>query len=249
MKKWWKRLERRLDGISYRKKIVGNLVLCAVLLLLIWTRFGCPLPTAELEFRRMERTHLLPRSEIVFSNGKKSRDGLQVSREDGSVFTLDGTELYLRGRWMVGVQGDWAEVACLSENGRYIRSFPLEPGPALVPFPERGEYLDHVGYWVTHGPGETPEGDPAYVYNYHNFAPFLLLNAPEGMSSVEITVRPEGEEYSGSGWQLTDSVWLLGVELERRLGEGPVGETAYTLRLYRADGSLLLEKNGMLGEG
>ena len=48
---------------------------------------------------------------------------------------------------------------------------------------------------------------------------------------------------------MADDVWLLGIELERRLGDEPVDETAYTLRLYRADRSLLLEKSGTLGEG
>lgn len=240
MKKRWR--------LSRGQRTLRNLVLGVLLMALIWGLAGYPLPTAELEFRRLERTHLMPRSEIVFSNRARSRDGWQVSRQDRSVFALDGTELYLRGRWMVGVQGDRAAVACLSGTGRYIRSFPLNSGPSLAPLPWRGEYLDEAGYWITQGPGETPEGDPAYVYSYHNFVPFLLLNAPEGTADVEITVRLEGEEYSGGGWQLENGAWMLGVEQERRLGDGPISETAYTLRLYRADGSLLLEKSGTLGE-
>ena len=136
---------------------------------------------------------------------------------------------------MAGVLEDQAVVACLSGNGRYIRSFPLDSGPSLVPLLWRGEYLDNVGYWVAHGPGKTPEGNPAYVYNYHNFAPFLLLNAPEEASSVEITVRLEGEECPGGGWQLKDGIWLLGIEREQRLGKWATGGTAYILRLFRAD--------------
>lgn len=238
MKKRWK--------LSRGKRTIINLALSALLLVLTWGLMGCPLPTAELEFRRMERTHLLPRSEIVLSNGTRSGDGLQVSREDGAVLALDGTELYLRGRWMAGVLEDQAVVACLSGNGRYIRSFHLDSGPSLVPLLWRGEYLDSVGYWVAHGPGKTPEGNPAYVYNYHNFAPFLLLNAPEEVSSAEITVRLEGEECSGGGWQLKDGIWLLGIEREQRLGKWATGGTAYILRLFRADGSLLLEREGVL---
>ena len=251
MKKLWKKLEERRERVGRGRRLAFNLTFSALFLCLTWVRLGCPLPTAEMEFRRLERTHLLPRSEVVFSNGGKSKDGLQVSGEDGSVFALDGTELHLRGRWVVGMRGDQAVVALLhrNRNNQYIRSCPLDSGPSLVPLLGHGEYLDHSGYWVTHGPGETPEGDPAYVYHYHNFAPFLLLNVPEGISGAEITVRLEGEEHSGGGWQLADDVWLLGIELERRLGDEPVDETAYTLRLYRADRSLLLEKSGTLGEG
>ena len=98
MKKRWK--------LSRGKRTIINLVLSALLLVLTWGLMGYPLPTAELEFRRMERTHLLPRSEIVLSNGTRSGEGLQVSREDGAVLALDGTELYLRGRWMAGVLED-----------------------------------------------------------------------------------------------------------------------------------------------
>lgn len=246
MKKWWKKLKRRLESISRGNQTVFYLTWSVLLSFGIWMRLGCPLPSKEMEFRRMERTHLLPRSEIVLSYGTRSGDGLQVSREDGSVLALDGTELYLRGRWMAGVLEDKAVVACLSGNGRYIRSFHLNSGPSLVPLLWRGEYLDNVGYWVAHGPGKTPEGNPAYVYNYHNFAPFLLLNAPEEVSSAEITVRLEGEECSGGGWQLKDGIWLLGIEREQQLDKWATGGTAYILRLFREDGSLLLEREGVL---
>ena len=51
-------------------KIVRNLVLAAGLALVIWAQYGCPLPTLEMEFRRMERTYLLPPSEILLSTGR-----------------------------------------------------------------------------------------------------------------------------------------------------------------------------------
>ena len=248
MRKKFLMIWRRRPRLSRRGRVGVNLLVSVLAACLLWGAAGCPLPTAELEFRRMERTHLLLRSEIVFSNGEKSRDGLQMSRQDGSVFALDGTELYLQGRWMVGVQGDRAAVACLSESGRYIRSLPLGSDPALVPLMGRYGYLDCIGYWVTHGPGETPEGDPAYVYSYHDFIPFLLLNAPEGTASVEMTVLLEGEERSGGGWQLEDGAWMLGLEEDGSAGAGRLPGAAYTLRLYRADGSLLLEKGGTLPE-
>lgn len=128
MKKWWNKLERALERIGRGKKLAVNLALCTFLLVLIWSRFGYPLPTAELEFRRMERTHLLPRSEIVFSNEARG-GGRRVSGSDRSVFALDGTELYLRGRYFAGTLGDRAVLACLDRSyNSFIREIPLDGG-------------------------------------------------------------------------------------------------------------------------
>ncbi len=251
MKKWWKKLERALDRVSRGKKLAVNLALCAFLLVLIWSRFGYPLP-AELEFRRLERTHLLPRSEIVFSNGARSEDGLRVSGSDGSVFALDGTELHLRGRWFAGVREDRAVLACLGENfyRTFIREFPLDGGPVLAPLAQSDGYLNHPGgYWVTQGWGETPEGHPAYQYEYHNFSAFLLFGAPEGTVRAELTVRDGGAERTGGGWPLENGLWLLGVDMEGWTPAEQVWDIPYTLRLYDAADTLLTERSGTLWEG
>lgn len=245
MKKWWKKLECALERVSRGKKLAVNLALCAFLLVLIWSRFGYPLP-AELEFRRLERTHLLPRSEIVFSNGARSEDGLRVSRSDGSVFALDGTELHLRGRWVAGAREEWAVLACLDDRlvSRFIRKFPLDGGPVLAPLARYDGYLDHIGYWVSQGWGETPEGHLAYKYEYHNFSAFLLFGAPEGTVRAELTVRDGGVERAGGGWALENGLWLLGVEDGEVRAQ--VSELPYTLRLYDAADALLTERSGTL---
>lgn len=248
MKKWWNKLERALERVSRGKKLACNLALCAFLLVLIWSRFGYPLPTAELEFRRMERTHLLPRSEIVFSNGARG-GGRRVSGSDRSVFALDGTELYLRGRYFAGTLGDRAVLACLDRSyNSFIREIPLDGGPALAPLARPDWYLDRNGYWVTEGPGETPEGHPAYVYEYHNFSAFLLFGAPEGTVRAELTVRDGGAERTGGGWPLENGLWLLGVEDGEARARDQVSELPYTLRLYGASDTLLSERSGTLWE-
>lgn len=247
MKKWWKKLERALERVSRGKKLAVNLALCAFLLALIWSRFGYPLPTAELEFRRLERTHLLPRSEIVFSNGTRSEDGLRVSGSDRSVFALDGTELHLRGRYFAGTLGDRAVLACLDRSyNSFIREVPLDGGPTLAPLARPDWYLDCNGYWVTQGPGETPEGHPAYVYEYHNFSAVLLFGAPEGTVRAELTVRDGGAERTGGGWPLESGLWLLGVEDGEAQARDQVSELPYTLRLYGASDTLLSERSGTL---
>lgn len=248
MKKWWKKLERALERISRGKKLAVNLALCAFLLVLIWSRFGYPLPTAELEFRRLERTHLMPRSEIVFTNGARSQDGLRVSGSDGSVFALDGTELHLRGRWIAGIREGRAVLASLDNDfyGRFIREFSLDGGPVLAPLARYDRYLYYTGYWVTQGWGETPEGHPAYGYEYHNFSAFLLFSAPEGTVRAELTVLDGGVERTGGGWALENGLWLLGVE--EKTARDQVSEIPYTLRLFDASDTLLAERSGSLWE-
>lgn len=250
MKRWWKKPERALERTSRGKKLAVNLALCAFLLVLIWSRFGYPLPTAELEFRRLEREVLMPRSEIVFSNGARSRDGRRVSKSDRSVFALDGTELYLRGRYFAGTREDRAVLACLDRSyNSFIREFPLDGGPVLAPLARHDWYLDVNGYWVTEGPGKTPEGEPCYEYKYHNFSAFLLFGAPEGTVRAELTVLDGGAERTGGGWALENGLWLLGVEdREAREARDRVSEIPYTLRLFDASDTLLAERSGRLWE-
>ena len=51
---------------SYLLRAARNLLLALLLLAALWYVEGCPLPTQEMEFRRMERQRLAGRSEILF---------------------------------------------------------------------------------------------------------------------------------------------------------------------------------------
>lgn len=119
MKKWWKKLERALERVSRGKKLAVNLALCAFLLALIWSRFGYPLPTAELEFRRLERTHLLPPSELQGVFRRENQWVVVGLREDGVLFSEDraldrwprsgaGAALVPIGRWV------WTELTVMA---------------------------------------------------------------------------------------------------------------------------------------
>ena len=231
MKKWLNRLDRKLEGISRQKKTAVYLALCALLLLLIWTQFGCPLPTAELEFRRYERTHLLPRSELV----------LRSDRE--YITAADGTQLYLYEDNFVGLSGDWATVANIDDfSAISCRTLRLEEGPALVLL--EGE---PYGGWSEEVPSGTPYRD--HELEHHHFSPALLVNVPQETARAEITVVREEDCLTGGGWDLGNGVWLLGVGETYTVFDQPGSTYRYTLCLYRADGSLLLEKSGQLGEG
>lgn len=242
----------KLPRLSRGWRTVRNLAVVLACLYGLWAWADYPLPTAEMEFRRLERTHLLPQSEIVFSNEAGNGNTLWLSRGHSfsgwSVFALDGTELHLRGRWVAGTWEEWAVLACLDDYlyNNFIREIPLNGGPVLAPLSRHDWYLDTNGYWVTQGWGETPEGYPAYQYEYHNFSAFLLFGAPEGTVRAELTVRDGGVERTGGGWALENGLWLLGVEDGN--ARDRVSEIPYTLRLYDAADTLLLERSGTLWE-
>ena len=231
MKKWLNRLDRKLEGISRQKKTAVYLALCALLLLLIWTQFGCPLPTAELEFRRYERTHLLPRSELIFRSGR------------GEVTAADGTQLHFSKGNFAGLCENLVTVANVDDFS-YIRcrTYPLEEGPTLVPLAAEAH-----GGWSE----EVPSEDPYRKYDlvHHHFSSVLLVNVPQETARAEITVVREEDCLTGGGWDLGNGVWLLGVGETYTVFDQPGSTYRYTLCLYRADGSLLLEKSGQLGEG
>lgn len=245
MKGLWKRTKQLLRmkdadvGPSLRKKLLAvNGALIALFLSSIWMRCGYPLPTMEMEFRRLERTHLMPRSEIVFQTGKRYQT-LPLAAE--------GPKVQLRDRWVVGLWEGGATVLAEEQyrSGRSPRSFypiPRGDGPCLVPLLREGKFLEEVGRW-------TRSWDTGQSLTYE-FVPFLLLDAPAETARAELTIRFQDEGHTGGGWLLEDGNWLLHLEIS---GAGRIApryaETAYDLALYRADGSLLLEKSGMLGEG
>lgn len=233
---------KRRFCLSRRGKIIRNFALALLLGLNLWGNRGYPLPTAELEFRRMERVSLFSPSEIVFATPEFYRSTLAVNRADRTVAALDGTELTLNGRWIAGISETCAVMAGIDR--RVFLAVPLEPeGPTLLYFGE-GNIWDAWGYWVEEGP--TPSG---YQYTYHNFFPLLAVNVPGETDRIELALEDdEGEMRRGSGWNLGGGIWLLGIEEN----DGPAGfveqrdPRAYILQLYGGDGTLLLEQRGTM---
>lgn len=235
--------DRKLH-LSREKKLVVSLTVVLVAGLCLWGLAGYPLPTAEMEFRRLERSALLPRSQIVFATPELHRSALAISGSDRTVTALDGTELTLNGKWLVGVAEGRAAIAQVGRSGRDRRiwAIPLrEDGPTLLPL-DGGTWSDTCGYWVEEGP--MPGG---YRYDYHHFMPLLVLNAPEETAWLEAVVEDEaGELRTGAGWDLGSGVWLVGVEKEHLSG-WELGRS-YTLRIYDGSGGLVLEQSGALPE-
>jgi len=221
MKKLWNKCKGLLSRATWGQKSAVNFALCAFGLVILWGCMGYPLPTMEMEFRRLERTNLLPPSDIIFN-----------SEEDSPLQWRDLPSLsFSTQRVMVGVEGDRVHVAGL----RYeiLETHPL--GEGITPVP-----LYNMFAWE-HWLGSSRTG-----------VPLLFLNVPAEAERAEVEIDAVGRNGGarrgqGEGRRLAPGRWMFSVAP----GEGFYGDWyaggAYTLRLYRADGSLLLEQSGNIG--
>lgn len=209
--------------LSRDGKIVRNLLL-ALLLFGIWTGTGAPLPTAELRVRRLERESLLPESQFLW-------------RRDVSV------------RIFVGLTENRWTAAYLREDQRNdsLASWPLEEGPTPVPLTTLVEEQDEEDQPVT--------GNA-----------MLFPQAPEeaARAVVQVTGRSDAEVDRRSGTGRTENFegeaqgngvfyFWMGPNLPQADGSRITGGNdlfglPYTLKLYWADGSLLLEQAGTIPE-
>ena len=121
---------------SYLLRAARNLLLALLLLAALWYVKGCPLPTQEMEFRRLERQRLAGRSEIVWTH-----DGAVRGDEDLLV-GLSETAVHV-----------W------HPNG-YVLFWPRQEGGTLVSLPAETRYQDRANSYL--GPAllvpDPPEG-------------------------------------------------------------------------------------------
>lgn len=216
--------------LSRGKKLVINLVIIEVAGLWLWGLAGYPLPTAELEFRRLERASLEERSELVF-----------LSRGEGQRFQVDeNTWVYLDRPGAVGVLEDRALVGMATRvrvpiQMDILRRYPLEEGVGLVPL--TGCTLRQQ----TYGAGGSR------VFDGHAL---LLINLPqeavEGSLALEGSLQGEAVIRDCPLFPIEAGVWIALVEQPEQSGypsDWYVG-AEYTLRLYDEAGELLLEREG-----
>lgn len=224
MRKWWNKLKRRLESVSRRDQTVFYLIWSVFLLFGIWLRMGYPLPTAELEFRRMERQNLLPRSEIVFN-----------SEKDCPLRWRDLPELDF-GYYDDVMVGAGDGYACIyGPEYNIVRTYHLAEGAVPVPM------YDITAHWMPL-PGFIESGTP-----------LLFLQVPEEADRAMVEIEAENYEgkelrYQGEGWRLAPGRWLFAAAPGDSFSGGWYAGGRYILTLYREDGSLLLEKGGTLPE-
>lgn len=216
---------------SRGKQTALNLILAALVFTLIWGLSGYPLPAKEKEFRRMERENLLPRSELIFLDDGREKD--LVPEDENLVLTLYQPTF-------IGIAGEKVTAAAFDGNGGMVDWYPLEEGPTPVPF----GYAHAVLY---------KPGFAEFLY------PLMFIQvsqeAAQGELSLNLTYRETDYSWSGQGWNLGDGVWIFPIKTPDTGYTDYWWQGArYTLTLYRADGSLLLEQRGRLavmrgGEG
>lgn len=214
-----KRLWNRAPRLSRGWQITLNLVLCALLCVWMWALADYPLPTVELEFRRLERSYFLPKSEIIFN-----------SAEYGPVQWGELPNLEFDQDVVVGQTEDQVYAANLLYSTMDV--YPLREGITPVPLDMFATIFE---------PG-----------NVHWERAVMFLNVPEEAERAEVEVDvfscvDEPLHRRGDGWRLAPGRWIFCVDP----GEEDFlwYDGTYTLRLYRADGSLLLEESGDFGEG
>lgn len=118
----------KMPRLSRKGRVVRNLLVCLALLAVLWARYGYPLPTYEMNFRRMERLYMLPQGEVVFRRGT-----------------------WLGGYWFVDEAGNQAVCGFVDSLSRpYTRSWqdlwvcPIAQEPSPVPLDERRLAVLHV---------------------------------------------------------------------------------------------------------
>lgn len=218
MKSRWKKFCGAVERIGRGKRILFNLAVTAFFLWSIWMRMGCPLPTMEMELRRYERRNLLTPGEIVFSAGQG--EDIQAGEHQAS----------LSPALIVSMGERWAVVGAKRGGEQvYFYQYPLEDGP--------------VADMIYGATGISLRGEG---YRLMSKLPILVLGVPEGVAAGEMEMEASdgGLPLTGSGWRIGKGVWLFA--LYRGGGWSIYSNSPYTLRLYRADGSLLLEKRSAL---
>ena len=212
------------------KKLAVNLGVIALAGAWLWGLAGCPLPTVELQFRRLERTNLEARSELVF-----------LSRGEGQRFQVDeNTWVYLDRPGAVGLLENRALVGTAARERLplrldSLRRYPLEEGPGLVPL--TGCTLVQETYDTGHS--QILDGHALLLVN-------LPAEAAEGTLMLEGNLQGEGIVRDCALFPLEEGVWIALAEQPGEPGyasrwyEG----ADYTLRLYDGAGGLLLERAG-----
>lgn len=216
---------RFLPKLGRGGKTVRNLVLVAGLALVIWAQYGCPLPTLEMKFRRMERTYLLPPSEIVLSTGRitvahshEPYDPVpKVTREQ----VLGLGEDYAVAFWQHSSLRGANELVCWSfeEQEGQVKLAPLLHAVSDT----RGK--------------DWPERESCVAV--------AALKLPEGTARGEMIVEAQEGIYQEESEVLEHDLCLFA--FQSRLDAYSfdwVQGLPYTLRLYDEAGKLLLEQTG-----
>lgn len=206
-------------------KIVRNLVLTAGLALVIWAQYGSPLPTIDMEFRRMERKNLLPPSEIVLHTGQ-----ITVSHSHEPYNPVPKvTREQILGLGEDYAVAFWKHPFSTRGNQLVCWSFEEQPGQVKLA-PLLSTISDTRGE-------DWPERESASAV--------AALELPEGTVRGEMIVEAEEGIYQEESEVLEHGLCLFAFQSRLSSYSGSwVQGLPYTLRLYDEAGKLLLEQTG-----
>lgn len=230
IKAWWERNTLRLwlksrIRFSRGKKLGLNVLLIMLVSLCLWGMVGYPLPTLEMEFRRMERTYLLPPSEILLSTGRitvaHSHEPYDPVPKVTQEQILGLGDDYAVAFWQNSSRRGASELVCWSfeEQEGQVKLAPLI---SLIS-DTRGE--------------DWPERESCVAV--------AALELPQGTARGEMTLEAEEGIYQEGSEVLEHDLCLFA--FQSRLSSYSydwVQGLPYTLRFYDGAGELLLEQRG-----
>lgn len=218
---WWK--HRR--PLSRRAKVCRNLLVGAVLLVVFWGLKQYPLPTMDMEFRRLERSSLVEPTQIVLRLGRIT----QAHFHDPGTPAPEVTREQILGLGEGYAVTFWQHPFSPSGNQLDYWPFDEQEGQAkLVPL---------ISFF-----SDTRGADWSERETCVGVAVFRI---PEGTAWGEMTVEAEEGPYRGESQVLEPGLCLF--SFQRRLdsysGNWQEG-LPYALRFYDEAGELLLEQTG-----
>lgn len=213
-------------------RTVRNLLIAMVLLVPIWAEFGYPVPTIEL-------ASALAANRALLASGEVAATHWELEDTHGISFEEDGHQLRLAVRETGGQAVVYWQYPWQLRGRSHINVFPLEEGPSPVPLIRLAAKADEAGQPQTGNallflyiPEEAAWGEVT-----------VTGRVPEQESDSETVQGHRGENGLMSFWFGTGMV--TGNERRWLASEALLGRP-YTLRLYRADGSVLAEQEGTI---
>ena len=99
----------KIPKLSYKQKTLRNIVVMILLLVFVWMNEDCSMPSAEMNFRRLEHRLLLDESEIVLCIPEGTGDEIFASRREAHILVAeaDRRNTAIIGYWSLR---EWPEI-------------------------------------------------------------------------------------------------------------------------------------------
>lgn len=224
-----------LPRLSRKGKILRNLLLAAVALYSIWAVGGyCPMPTEEMELRRLERQNLLGPTEIILHIPDEAR--WVTGRVDGVMKSVMVEQFQAQ---FVGLGDGYAVAAAVhpfSNSGTMFAYWPLDRQPGeikLIPL------YTIFGDW--RGGEERLRNDR----NQRQVCGIAIPELPAGTEKAELFIWDGDEEYRDWGSWEEPGCWLFGFQnRDSYFGSDWLQGLPYKLVVYSEDGMELARQEG-----